>query len=255
VNKVNKLIFLLTSWGLFLILTGCITMDKFNTSKLLSVGKDLFQMTTLSDIQISQLAKQSAKQLDSKNRVASTNSKYTKRLKRLIRQHDKEGNLNLNYKVYLSDTINAFAMPDGTIRIYSGLMDKMNDQEVLYVIGHEIGHVVHGHTKQKLQIAYAASAGRKMLAAYDSKIGQLAGSQLGVLIEKFVNAQFSQSEEKEADDYSLQFMQKYRYKTRAAISALNKLAQLGNSGNNFVATFLSSHPSPKLRAERLQAQM
>lgn len=27
------------------------------------------------------------------------------------------------YKVYLSPTVNAFAMADGTIRIYSGLMD------------------------------------------------------------------------------------------------------------------------------------
>jgi len=228
-------------------------MDKISPSALLDAGKMAFNIVTLSDDQISTLAKQSATELDSKNRVASRNNKYAKRLKRLVRHHEHEQDLNINFKVYLSDTVNAFAMPNGTIRIYSGLMDKMNDQELLYVIGHEIGHIVQGHSKEKMQIAYGASAGRKIISSYNSQIGQLVSGQLGALLEKFVNAQFSQTEEEESDDYSLQFMQKHRYKTRAALSALNKLAE-GRS-DSFFTNLLASHPSPQSRAERLKAQL
>ena len=46
-------------------------------------------------------------------------------------------------------------MADGTIRIYSGLMDIMDDRELLFVIGHEAGHVVKDHVRRKVQLAYA----------------------------------------------------------------------------------------------------
>jgi len=241
--------------GISFFLSGCLTISKFEPSALLDVGKNLFSMATLSESDINHLATQSAKELDAENRVASSQSQYAKRLKRLVRQHHSEDDLNLDFKVYLDQTINAFAMPNGTIRIYSGLMDKMTDQEILYVIGHEIGHVKYGHTKEKMQIAYAASAGKKLLSAYDSRIGQLASGKVGLILEKFINAQFSQSEEKEADDYSFQFMKKHQYQAKAAITALNKLADLGGNSNSFVTAFLSSHPSPRARAERLQAQL
>ena len=37
-------------------------------------------------------------------------------------------------------------MADGTIRVYSGLMDLMTDDELLFVIGHEMGHVAVSYT-------------------------------------------------------------------------------------------------------------
>lgn len=42
---------------------------------------------------------------------------------RLVGQHLQDGSLKFNYGVYLSPEVNAFAMANGTIRIYSGLMD------------------------------------------------------------------------------------------------------------------------------------
>jgi putative metalloprotease len=40
--------------------------------------------------------------------------------------------------------VNAFATADGTIRIYSGLMEMMTDDELIFVIGHEIGPTCPG---------------------------------------------------------------------------------------------------------------
>ena len=53
----------------------------------------------------------------------------------------------LNFKVYKVIDVNAFACPDGSVRVFSSLMDIMNDDELLGIIGHEIGHVVKRHSK------------------------------------------------------------------------------------------------------------
>jgi putative metalloprotease len=129
-------------------------------------------------------------------------------------------------------------------------MDMLNDGELRFVIGHEMGHVVKNHIKKKIQLAYAASAVRKAVASQNSAAGDAAKSVVGGLAESLMNAQFSQLEEKEADDYALVFLKREKYSAPDAVSALRKIAKL-NKGHSF----LSSHPDPEKRADRLQAQL
>ncbi|MCB2563716.1 M48 family metalloprotease, partial [Listeria monocytogenes] len=75
-------------------------------------------------------------------------------------------------KVYLTEEVNAWAMANGCIRVYSGLMELMSDNEIEGVLGHEMGHVALGHTRKAAQTAYAAAAVRG--AAGASKSGALA---------------------------------------------------------------------------------
>jgi putative metalloprotease len=74
-----------------------------------------------------------------------------------------------------------------------------------------------------------------------------------------MQAQFSQLEEKEADDYSLAFMKDNGYAPQAAVSALKKLADLRDNKSSLLGElaqqYLSSHPIPAKRAERLQMQL
>ena len=234
----------------FLILTTVGCDDDTDMQLVTEAGIDALHAVTLSEEAVQQMAIKSSTYVDSKKRVAPATSKYARRLKRLVGDHYQEGNLTFNYKVYLVDKINAFAMADGTIRVYSGLMDMFTDDELRFVIGHEMGHVTLKHIHKKLRMAYATSAVRKAVAATKSKVGEIAGSKWGGFVEKLLGAQFSQLEEKEADDYSLAFMKKNGYTPQAAVSALKKLATLSNDHS-----FLSSHPAPGKRAERLQAQL
>ena len=196
------------------------------------------------------LAVEAAQFSDSQNKIATSESKYSQRLKKLTEQHIKQDGFVFNFKVYIAPEINAFAMADGTVRIYSGLMDMMDDQELYFVIGHEVGHVVKDHVRKKIRLAYAGQTVRKGTAAINNEIGDIARSQVGGFVEKLLNAQFSQQEEREADDYGLLFLKNTGHEPKAAISALRKLATLGNNH-----TFLSSHPAPGKRAERLEAQL
>ncbi|PLX51270.1 MAG: peptidase M48 [Desulfobulbaceae bacterium] len=263
-----------TTWllllGPLLLLGGC---EETNIFLATEAGVEAVKAVTLSDTEVAQIARQAAAQTDARSRVAPPTNSYARRLARLVDDHNsplkkvaseaearkavvfqradkQEQGITFNYKVYLDPTVNAFAMADGTIRIYSGLMDMMDDGELRFVIGHEMGHVLEKHIKKKLMLAHAGRAVRKGVAAQQGTVGDMARSSLGALAESLVQAQFSQQEERQADDYGLTFLQSNGYEPAKAISALEKLASLGSDHS-----FLSSHPAPEARAQRLAQRL
>ena len=229
------------------ILSGCENTDVMTAT---DAGFDAVKALTLSDQDVQEIAIQSAQYSDEQHTLAPPDSKYAKRLNGLVGQKFQDGNLQFNYAVYVSPEVNAFAMANGTIRVYSGLMDMLDDGELRFVIGHEMGHVIKKHIRKKIQLAYAASAVRKGVASQNNAAGDLARSLFGGLAETLMNAQFSQLEEKEADDYGLAFLKREKFAPEDAVSALKKIAKLARGHS-----FLSSHPDPDKRAARLQAQL
>jgi metalloprotease len=231
----------------FVFTSGC---DNTDVLTAIDGGKDAVKAITLSDKDVLAISSKSADLLDMNNRLAPPDNKYSIRLNRIINQKFQDGEVAFNYGVYMSPEVNAFAMADGSIRIYGGIMDMLSDGELRFVIGHEMGHVMKRHIQEKIRLAYAASAVRKGVASQNNAAGEIARSVFGGFAESLMNAQFSQLEEKEADDYGLLFLKKKDFEPRDAISALKKLAGLGKGHS-----FLSSHPDPDKRAERLQAQL
>jgi putative metalloprotease len=179
--------------------------------------------------------------MDKEAKIAPANSKHAKRLNRLTKNLRSYDGMTLNYKVYLSKEINAFAMPDGTVRVYSGLMNMMNDDELMAVIGHEIGHVALEHSLAQYRKQYITNAARLGLAASGETASAVTGA-FGDLGEEFINAQFSQADELEADVYGVKILKKLKRDPYAAASAQRKLQKLGDSGG-----LLSSHPSSEAR--------
>jgi putative metalloprotease len=226
-----------------LLLAGCEDTDIGLATQ---AGIEAVKAVTLDDEDVQRLAAAVSAQYDRKHTLAPPDNPYAQRLQRLTAPYAEYAGHAFDFKVYLSPTVNAFAMADGTIRIYSGLMDMMNDSELLFVVGHEMGHVVDDHVKEKIRLAYAGSAVRKAIAAQRNEAGQIARSVLGALAQQLVNAQFSQKEEGEADDFGLVFLQNKGLGEQPAVSAMMKLASLGNDHS-----FLSSHPAPEARADRL----
>lgn len=217
-----------------------------------SFGDSLLSAVTVSDAEVKALSDQSCKEMDATSKIAGKNSKYTKRLNKIAKNLG--NNINgqpLNYKVYLTDDVNAWAMANGCIRVYSGLMDLMTDDEVTGVLGHEIAHVDLGHTKKAFQVAYAAQFATQAALQYGGKTAAvLNDAQVLDFANALINAQFSQSQETEADNYSFDMLKKKNLKTSGLASAFDKLAQLGGSGG-----MLSSHPGSKERADAIRARI
>ncbi|TDR48859.1 putative metalloprotease [Tahibacter aquaticus] len=220
-----------------------------DNEQLLDAGADAMKGLSLSDADVAKLGAESAKAFDAKNTIAGGGDKYTQRLARLTSGYGKVDGLSLNYKVYLSPTVNAFALPDGSIRVYSGLMDLMSDDEIRFVIGHEIGHVKNGHAKARFKTAYLTQAARKGVASRGNAAGAVAQSELGGIVENVIKAQHSQKNELESDQYGLNLLKRNKVDLKASVSSMQKLGKLGGGK----ADLLSSHPASAERVKKLEA--
>lgn len=215
-----------------------------------SIGKDLAKAASLSDADIVEGSRNMMAQMDSQNQLAPPAGDYARRLAKLTQGLENEDGLKLNFAVYMSDEVNAFATPDGSIRVYKGLMDMMTDDELRGVIGHEIGHAKLGHSKSQMKNALLMSAGTKAAGVAGGSVGKAVAANAKT-IEAFANAQFSQKDETASDDYGFDFMRKYKHDPAALASAFRKLARMGGGGNSI----MSSHPDPAARARRLEDKL
>ncbi|STS85160.1 peptidase M48 Ste24p [Klebsiella pneumoniae] len=236
--------------GIAATLTGCQNMD---SNGLLSSGAEAFQAYSLSDAQVKTLSDQACKEMDAKAKIAPANSEYSQRLNKIAAAlGDNINGQPVNYKVYETKDVNAFAMANGCIRVYSGLMDLMNDNEVEAVIGHEMGHVALGHVKKGMQVALGTNAVRAAAASAGGIVSSLSQSQLGDLGEKLVNSQFSQRQESEADDYSYDLLRKRGINPSGLATSFEKLAKL-EAGRQ--SSMFDDHPASEARAQHIRDRM
>lgn len=241
---------ILLSLGTVVLLSGCQNMD---SNGLLASGAEAFQAYNLSDEKVKTLSDEACKQMDSKATIAPASSQYAQRLTKIATAlGDNINGQPVNYKVYMAKDVNAFAMANGCIRVYSGLMDIMNDNEVEAVIGHEMGHVALGHVKKGMQVALGTNAARVAAASAGGVVGSLSQSQLGDLGEKLVNAQFSQRQEAEADDYSYDLLRKRGINPIGLATSFEKLTTL-EAGRE--SSMFDDHPASAERAQHIRDRM
>ena len=131
-----------------LLMTAAPTYAQFNLKKAANAVTKGVQAATLTDAQMAAYVKESVDWMDKHNPVLPEDNPYTIRLRKLTEGLTDADGIPLNFKVYHVIDINAFACPDGSVRVFSSLMDIMSDDELLGVIGHEIGHVVKRHSKK-----------------------------------------------------------------------------------------------------------
>ena len=241
---------LLLAFGMTTLLAGCQNMD---SNGLMSSGAGAYQAFSLSDEQVQTLSDKACKDMDSKASIAPAGSEYAKRLSKISSALGNDINGQpANYKVYQAKDVNAFAMANGCIRVYSGLMDMMTDNEVEAVLGHEMGHVALGPVKKGMQVALGTNAVRIAAASAGGVLGNLSQSQLGDIGEKLVNSQFSQRQEAEADDYSYDLLRKRGINPAGLATSFEKLAKLEDGRQS---SMFDDHPASAARAQHIRERM
>lgn len=162
--------------------------------------------------------------------------------------------------VFDDKSANAFALPGGKIGVHTGLLSVAKNQDQLAtVIGHEVAHVLSRHGAERvsqqmgLQVAMQATdamSKNKMENQTQQKVLMSAlglGAQFGVLLP------FSRSHESEADLYGLDLMAKAGFDPRQSVNLWQNMATA--SGANKAPQFMSTHPNPENRIEKLTAYM
>lgn len=153
------------------------------------------------------------------------------------------------FRVINVEAFNAAAFPGGYIYATKGLMEGLRDEELAFVIGHEIGHVDYRHSIKQLEAAQMRRLGLVAIAvgAGGGNVDQASATLIG-LADGVIGSQHSQADESESDRYGMRMMAAAGYDPAFAMSALQKLAaQSGGGTPGFLNTLLGSHPLPKER--------
>src|SRR5256714_11893052 len=147
-----------------------------------------------------------------------------------------------NWEVQVIDdpkTVNAFCMAGGKMAIYTGMWEKLkaSDDEVAQVMGHEIGHALASHTRERMSVAYSTTAAGAIaaiaLGARDTTAAALeTAAQLAVVLPN------SRENESEADQIGIELAARAGYDPHAAVTLWDKMAKLGGTPPEF----LSPHP-------------
>ena len=121
----------------FCMLSTTPAMAQFNLGKAVGGAAKAVKAATLTDADVANYVKEYINWMDQHNQVCADNNPYAIRLKKLTEGLTNVEGIPLNFKVYYVTDVNAFACADGSVRVFSSLMDIMTDDELLGVIGHE----------------------------------------------------------------------------------------------------------------------
>lgn len=148
-------------------------------------------------------------------------------------------------KVHLldKDDINAFALPDGHLVIFSGLiLNAENPEELSGVIGHEIAHIELNHVSKKL----VKEIGLSTLISMTT--GNAGGEAIKQAAKILSSSAFDRSLEKDADIKAVDYLVKAKINPEPFADFLYKLSSKENEATKYL-NWISTHPDSKERAE------
>ena len=251
-----KHLFTISLAALFSLLGTAPAAAQFNLKKALGGAAKAAQAVTITDEQMASYVKEYIDWMDANNPVCADDDPHALRLARLTEELSDADGIALNFKVYNVVDVNAFACADGSVRVFAALMEIMTDDELLGVIGHEVGHIAHRDSKKGFRTALLASALRDGVSSSGGKAAQLTDSQLGDLGEALANATYSQKQERDADDYGYEFLKKSGKNPWAMAYSFRRLKTMqeeaGVQKSSKLNQLFSTHPDLDTRIKRME---
>lgn len=155
------------------------------------------------------------------------------------------------FDIIETNEVNAFALPGGFIFVTQALLNKieLNQDELAYILSHEIMHVVLKHPINRILADYSA----QIIANIFMKGGAI-GLIAKQLIGSLLRSSYSQENEFEADNYAVRLMISAGFNPCASISVLAKLS-VSTVQDVPMYNYFLSHPSASERIEKIARLM
>jgi predicted Zn-dependent protease len=153
--------------------------------------------------------------------------------------------INQYQVLYLpEDTVNAIAIPGNKVIIYQGLLKEVaSENELMMILGHELGHFSHRDHLRSLGNILVL----RMTISYFLGDASVFKSLIATTIKAISQAQYSQKQEQQADQFGLMLLDKTYSHVAGSTDFFKKLSQKQKS--NF--DFLASHPAPGKRVKEI----
>lgn len=159
--------------------------------------------------------------------------------------------LNYEFKIVDSPVVNAFAVPGGYVYFTRGIMAHFNNEaEFAGVLGHEIGHIAARHSAKQYSKAMLAQLGLVVGMVVSPELAQFADiAQTGV---QLLFLKFGRDAERQSDKLGVEYSSKIGYDAHEMAEFFRTLDRIQQqSGGESIPTFLSTHPDPADRLERV----
>ncbi len=154
---------------------------------------------------------------------------------------------------------NAFAMGNYSIYVFTGLLDDMDDDEVAIVLGHELVHATHEHSRKQLkkdmfiQLLALGALGATSTIDDDTKqaivgLAVLAGASAW-------QSGYGRGMEDQADRVGLRYAYEAGYDITKGPRLWNRFAKKYGEGNKVVNFFFADHSQSAARATKLEKEI
>jgi Zn-dependent protease with chaperone function len=153
--------------------------------------------------------------------------------------------------VLSSTEVNAWCMPGGKIAVYAGLIDALQpaDDELAAVIGHEMGHALREHSRERVSAALAEQLALNV-ATVVADVPPVARDLAPLVLDVTINLPYSRRQETEADRVGVELAARAAYDPHAAVILWEKMEKVGGA---HPPKLLSTHPSAADRMRDLRA--
>ena len=142
----------------------------------------------------------------------------------------------------VKDEVNAFALPNNHLVVYTGLIEKCQKQEALQgVLGHEVAHIQNNHVMKKLSKEVGLSV---ILSA---TAGEKGGAIIKEILKKLSSSAYDRNLEKEADISAVDYLVKAKINPKPLADFMFELAQENSQPSVF--SWIASHPESEERAK------
>ena len=151
------------------------------------------------------------------------------------------------------------AAPYRSIYVFSGLLDAMDDDEVAIVLGHELAHATHEHSRRAFKKQIFVMLGATAVGVASEEIANDAarvGTQLGAMLTaSALNSGYGRSHEDQADRVGLRYAYQGGYEVERGPGLWEKFAGKYGDQNKAVNFFFGDHSVAKDRARNLRREI
>ena len=164
----------------------------------------------------------------------------------IIDQIKSANDIDLDVKLHVidKDDVNAFAIPDDNLVLFTGLIEEcQSPEELAGVLGHELAHMTKNHVMKKL----VKEVGLSVLLSMSSGGN---GSVIQETFKSLTSSAYDRSLESEADQISVEYLQNADIDSRPFAEFLFRLS-LDEDERLQHLQLMSSHPVSEERAKSI----
>ena len=177
------------------------------------------------------------------NNIDTTKTKYLEQFASELNLKNKKP---LRFTIVKSNEVNAFALPNGQIVVFSAILNNMkNPNELVALLGHEASHVNHRHSTKMLCRNFA---GYMVVSLLFSDVNGVM-SVLADNAQQLHSLSYSRGFEQEADEQGLKILMDNNVNPNGMV---NLFEQLEKESKISIPKIISSHPLTKERKENMQ---